>query len=451
MEITLVLAIQLMVFAILLGFSGIFSSSETAFFSLNQVQLEQMSRAGNPRLPLIRKMLSQPRQLIVAILIGNEFVNVAASNLSATILLAFLASPDDMWWANIVIMLPLLLLLGEITPKTLAVQNNVAFASFLCHPINLFSKGVTPLRWVIRHIAEFFTTLIIGNQRRKGNLVTEDMMRTLAQQAADEGSIDSMEHKYIDNIFNFGNQTVQDIMTPRGNIDFLPLDAPVEKMLKMLRQSHHTRVPVYKGTRDDIVGILHYRDLLKTDIRSLSSSEEISHLLRRPVMVPETRLVTDLFNIFCQRNLSIAMVVDEFGSVTGLITMENMLKSIFGEIGGIHQTVGDVEAAGVVEALEPGVFLIDAAMPVDSFIRNLGDLDGQTEQRGAATLSGLLLNVYGELPAEGEHVIIHNWRFDIEKVARNRVTLVKAFQVEVEPVNEDQEDEPEEMDLPVHH
>lgn len=448
MEITVVLAIQLIVFAILLGFSGMFSSSETAFFSLNQVQLEQMSREGNPRLPLIRQLLAKPRQLIVAILIGNEFVNVAASNLSATILLAFLPSPDDMWWANIVIMLPLLLLLGEITPKTLAVQNNVAFAGFLARPIHLFSKGVTPLRYVIRIIAEFFTNLIIGNQRRKGNLVTEDMVRTLTRQAVNEGLMDSTEGKYIDNIFNFGNQTVGAIMTPRGNIDFLALDTPVKLMLATIRKSHHTRIPVYSQTRDNIVGILHYRDLLKTDLDTLKTSKDVAKLLRKPVMVPDSRPASDLFTTFCQRKLSIALVVDEFGSVMGLVTMENLLKSIFGDLGGMHHTPANTEADGIVDEVEPGVFLLDAAMTVDNFNQVMG---AELDSGGNASLAGLLLQVYGELPEEESHVIIGTWRFDVEKVARNRVTLVKAFKIKVQPKKEEPEEEPDMDELPVHH
>ncbi|MGN7611378.1 hemolysin family protein [Magnetococcales bacterium HHB-1] len=446
MEITFTLVIQLALFVILLGFSGMFSSSETAFFSLNQIQLEQMSRDGHKKLPLIKELLNKPRQLIVAILIGNEFVNVAASNLSATILLAFLASPDDMWWANIAIMLPLLLLFGEITPKTLAVQNNVAFASFLCRPIVLFSKGVTPLRIVIRKIAEFFTELIIGKERRKGNLITEDMVKTLAKQAVDEGSIDAAGQKYIENIFSFGSQKVRDIMTPRGSIDFLSHETPIQEILKRLKQSHHTRIPVYKRSKDDIVGILHYRDLLKTDMSTLVESGDLTSLLRRPIMVPESRLVTDLFTSFCQRKLSIALVVNEFGNVTGLITMKNMLNSIFGDIGGMHRHVETKDViAGVVDEPEPGVYLLDAAMSVDSFNKNFpGNLDSSI----AITLAGLLLNSYGELPAEGDHIILNGWRFDIEKVAHNRIRLLKAFQVEVQ--EESEEEEPE-LEMPVHH
>ncbi|MBF0589493.1 MAG: CBS domain-containing protein [Magnetococcales bacterium] len=200
-------------------------------------------------------------------------------------------------------------------------------------------------------------------------------------------------------------------------------------------------------TRDDIVGVLHYRDLLKTDLRSLSGSEEIAKLLRRPVMVPEKRLVTDLFNTFSERKLSIALVVDEFGSVIGLITMENILRSIFGDVGGMHQNSEAAEADGIVEEQESGVYLIDAAMSVSAFNRTM---ESKLDPMGSSILSGLLLNLYGELPDEGAHVVYGGWRFDIEKVAGNRITLVKAFQVEMEE-EPDEAEEPEELEMPVHH
>ncbi len=279
-------------------------------------------------------------------------------------------------------------------------------------------------------------------------------MRSLAQQAAEEGSIDATEHRYIDNIFNFGNQKVRDIMTPRGNIDFLHVKEPVDSMLESMRNSHHTRLPVYNRTRDDIVGILHYRDLLRTDINSLKGpNKDITSMLRRPVMVTENRLVMDLFNTFCQRKLSIALVVDEYGSVTGLITMDNMLKSIFGEIGPIqHIQRPSKEAAGILEETEPGVYYIDAGVPLRIFNESLSA--ALESEHGSSTISGLLLEKHGELPLQGEHVIVDGWRFDIEKVARNRITLTKVFKLKPEdmPVEEEvSEEEEEEAPIPHHH
>ena len=166
------LIIELLLFAILMGFSAFFSSSETAFFSLNPVQLEQMRRDDNSKLDLIKHMLSEPRRLIVTILIGNEFVNVAASVISASIVITLLGAENK--YFNLIIMVPILLLVGEITPKTLALRHNVAFATAQSQPIALFEKLITPIRWVVRIVADGITTLIVGKERARRRLGYRD-------------------------------------------------------------------------------------------------------------------------------------------------------------------------------------------------------------------------------------------------------------------------------------
>ena len=196
---------ELVLFCILLVFSGFFSSSETALFSLSSSQLEKMRKDNHPRVGLIEKMLSQPRRLIITILIGNELVNVSASVISATAIIQ-LMGPENKW-LNLFIMVPLLLLVGEITPKTLAIQNNVAFASVESRPIEFFANIVKPLRWLVRKVADLFITLIVGRERSQGNIITEDMVRTLAHEAVGEGVLDRTEAQFIDHIFEFGNMT----------------------------------------------------------------------------------------------------------------------------------------------------------------------------------------------------------------------------------------------------
>ena len=215
----LTLWLELILFILLLGFSGFFSSSETAMFSLNTRHLDQMRRDKNPRIDLIEKMLSEPRRLIVTILIGNEFVNVAASVISAAMVIQVFGPENKIF--NLFIMVPILLLIGEITPKTLAIRNNVAFATFESKPIDLFSKGITPIRWAVRVFSEWFTTLIVGKEHSRGNIVTEDMVRTLAHEAVGEGVLDQMEAQFIDQIFELGGMTLDDILTPRAEIDFI--------------------------------------------------------------------------------------------------------------------------------------------------------------------------------------------------------------------------------------
>ena len=162
------LIVEIVLFCVLMVFSGFFSSSETSLFSLNEVQLEQMRRDENPRLELITRLLSEPRRLIVTILIGNEFVNVAASVISAAIVIQLMGAENKL--INLFIMVPILLLVGEITPKTLAIRNNVAFATFQSPLVELFARLIAPLRWIVRLVSEWFTTLIVeGNAIAAGH------------------------------------------------------------------------------------------------------------------------------------------------------------------------------------------------------------------------------------------------------------------------------------------
>ena len=181
--------------------------------------------------------------MIVTILIGNEFVNVAASVILAAIVISLRGAENK--FVNLFIMIPILLLFGEITPKTLAIRNNRAFASFQARPLEFFARTITPVRWLVRLVADWITTQIIGKERRRGSIVTEDMVRVLAHEAVGEGVLDKEEARYIDQIFDFGSKTLGHVMTPRSQIVFFPEDMPLEKMVVDLRRTRHTKVPVF--------------------------------------------------------------------------------------------------------------------------------------------------------------------------------------------------------------
>ena len=351
--------IELVVFIVLLGFSGFFSSTETSLFSLSTFQLEQMRAAKNPRIDLIERLRSEPRRLIVTILIGNEFVNVSASVISAAMIIHLFGAENEM--INLLVMVPILLLFGEITPKVLAIRNNVAFASFECRPIALVARLITPLREVIRYISDFFITLIVGKQRSQGNLVTEDMIRTLVHDAVGEGALDSQEAQYIEKIFEFGNKSLRDIMRPRSDIQFLSADLPVAGLIAQIKASRQSRYPVFKGHRDTILGILHTRDLLGVDLARLERDPQgFRKLLRQPNFFPESKPAVELFHDFRQRKLSFGLIVDEYGGVTGLVTMEDLLECVFGEI--VSPSDSEVVDQHLLSELPDGRRLIETSI-----------------------------------------------------------------------------------------
>ncbi|OSM04309.1 putative transporter [Magnetofaba australis IT-1] len=407
---------------VLLALSGFFSSSETALFSLDAIQLERMKQAGHPRLALIRRLLGEPRRLIVTILIGNELVNVAASNISASLVMRVTGDPDN-WWVNICIMLPLLLLLGEITPKTLAVRDSERIASLVCRPIDWFSRLIGPLRYLVRAVSDLLITMLVGDRRSQGNIVTEDLVRTLAEEAAESGALQETEKEYIHNIIEFGNQTVEEVMTPRSNMASLNIDASFEEALTLLREERASRVPVYGEEPDEVVGVLYYRDLMGADLSGYEGVECLRGLLRKPFLVPESKPVVDLFHDFRERKLTFALVLDEYGGITGLVTMEDLLASIFGESYDPEDPDHDASA----EALDEDCFRLDGNLDVEQANALLG---ATFDTEVADTMAGLLLHTHGELPNEGEIIQMDTWCFQVTRLEGNRIEEALAARAE---------------------
>jgi putative hemolysin len=411
LDITLVT--ELLLFVLLMLMSGFFSSSETSLFSLSTLQIEQMRQDRNPRIGLIERLLAEPRRLIVTILIGNEFVNVAASVISAAIVIRLFGAENKL--VNLFIMVPILLLVGEITPKTLAIRNNMAFAKFQSGPIDLFARLISPLRWLIRLVAEWFTTLIIGSQLERGSIVTRDMVRTLALEAVGDGALNQNEALYIEQIFDFGNRTVEQLMTPRSNVLFFPADMPYREIVAELKRTRHTKVPVYREQRDTVLGLLHARDLLAQDPDRLEREPgRWLDILREAYFVPETKSAADLFHAFRKRRLSVALAVDEYGGVTGLISMEDLLECIFGDI----PSPSDTLAKSDVAVMDDGVTLIDGTLAIAQFNEKL---DAHMEEGGLETVGGRVLHAFGELPDAGEEIFLDGFAFRVEAVEGNRI------------------------------
>lgn len=432
MDITLIL--ELALFALLMVLSGFFSSSETSLFSLNKLQLEQMRRDDNHRIGLIERMLSEPRRLIVTILIGNEFVNVAASVISAAIVIQLFGADNKLF--NLFIMVPILLLVGEITPKTLAIRNNVAFATAQSRPIDLFARLITPLRWLVRIVAEWFTTLIVGHELTRSSIVTRDMVRTLAQEAVGDGVLDKDEARYIEQIFDFGNRTVEDVMTSRSMVLFMPFDMPISEMVAELKRTRHTKVPIYIEHRDSVQGMLHARDLLSADLSQLEEHPEtLRDILREPYFVPETKPISDLFHTFRKRRLSVALAVDEYGGVTGLISMEDLLECIFGDIPSPSDAFSETE----VTVDRDGSGRIDGSLSIAQFNDEFGEMLNEGEFE---TIGGLILHQLGELPEEGVVIALGKYSFAVEEVEANRIKTLGVRKIEGD--DRESPEEPEE-------
>ena len=418
MPIDVTIVVEIIAFVLLLCASAFFSSSETSLFSISDRQLAQLRSEGGQRGDRIALLLSKPRRLIITILIGNELVNVSASVLSAAVVIGLLG--DEYKWVNLFIMVPMLLLFGEITPKTLAIRNNVAFATFQARPIAMFATAITPVRWLVRRVSEQFITLLVGSERSRGNIITEDMVIALAREAVGEGVLDPVEAQYIEHVFDFGDTQVGELMTPRAGVAFLSSDVAPGELVETLREMRHTKLPVYSGTRDTIEGILFSRDLLGVDPAELAAGTfDFRTVLREPYFVPESKKAGELFLTFRRRRMSVALTVDEYGGVTGLVTTEDLLERIFGDI----RSASDPTEALIFEELDGQRYRLDGMATPAAINRKLG---AKLDEDGPDTLGGLLLHALGELPVSGGVVKLGGLIFTIARVDENRVAEVIA-------------------------
>ncbi len=404
------ITIEFVILIILLFLSAFFSGSETALFSLSPAQIEKMSNKKKGK--HIRNILERPRQLLITILIGNEFVNVSISVISAGLIIQLIGQGSA--WINICIVLPILLLFGEIFPKTLAIKNNESFSEFIIMPLQLFGKIITPIRWVIKAISDKIVNLFIKEKSRMNNILTEDVVKTIVEEGEKDGVLDSNEKEIIYRIFDFADIPITDIMTPRANIFYLKSDIHLKEMIKQIKKGHFSSVPVFNKNRDDIIGILFATDLIGLSEDEINdSAATLEKILRKPYFVPSTKRADELFRSFQKKKISLSIVLDEFGGVVGLVTIEDLLEIIFGEIADEYEVENrQYEKHGINK------FKVEASMSLLDF-NNL--FKSELTLDGVDTIGGFVFAILGELPEEKKSISYNKFDFIVDKIINNRI------------------------------
>jgi putative hemolysin len=322
------IVLRVLLFFFLLALSGFFSGSETAMFSLSPVQLLKLEEDQHPRARLLRTLLDHPRRLIATIFIGNEFVNIGASALLATTTDRLFAGHGQVLVVTLIstaVSVTLILLLGEITPKNAA------------RPLWLLSLVMTPLRFVIEKIADLVVHLVgqtpVGRgPGHSGHVLGEDEFLTMVDAVKEEGVIDESEQQLIHKIFAFGDRRVVEVMTPADRVFMLSYNLPMSRILSEVRASTYSRIPIYQGSRDRIVGLIYAKDLISIAFGQAGMGRRLQDFLHAGYFVPKTVKCEQLFREFRRRKIHLSLVVDEYGHFAGLVTMEDLLEEMFGEI-----------------------------------------------------------------------------------------------------------------------
>lgn len=344
----------------LVSASAFFSGSEVALFSLRRVDRQKLARREHSSDRLVLRMISQPRRLIATLLIGNELVNVSVGAVMAGMVPHLFPDRSELQLALIatLLALPLLLLFGEITPKTVAIKTPMGWARRCARPLWLFGFIVSPIRVVVRVLADLVMRPFHGHTfSNVPTELSEEEFKTLVDAGMAEGEVDVGERRLIQRVFEFGDKTVDQIMLPRTKIFALAYDLPAARLVAEVARGGYSRVPIYQKSLDSIRGIIYAKDLVVQGT-GLSAPRKLSELLHEPLFVPRTVPIERLFRLFKQRKVHMAIVVNEYGRVVGLVTMEDLLEELFGEIADEREQQKAKAKAGVRLVTEPVVRVV---------------------------------------------------------------------------------------------
>ncbi|MEK6711084.1 MAG: hemolysin family protein [Nitrospinota bacterium] len=418
------LLFRLLLFCILLMLSAGFSASEVALFSLSRPRVQTMRKEGGLG-RRIAELRDRPRRLLTSILIGNEVVNIGASALFTGGLVLFLG-PERSWLAPI-LMTPILIFFGEVTPKCFASRFPEPASRLLAVPIAVFSWVVTPARWVTLHIANWALSLLGAPPRARGNILTEGEFLHLVDAGHAGGALDATERTYIRNVFEFHDATAREVAVRRTEMVCWEADRPLAEAIEDIRNAPHSRIPIYRGDRDNIVGILYLKDFLRHAGRAIGPEEKLSpRMLRQPLFVPSGMKLDALFRLLRQRRTHTAIVLDEFGGVEGLVTMKDLLEEIFGEI----RDEFDAASEEWIQLQEDGSYLCRARVDLDDFAEATGWK--LPEHPEAQTLGGVVFTLLGRVPRAGERARWGEVDFMVAEARPTGAVKIRARRVEGE-------------------
>jgi CBS domain containing-hemolysin-like protein len=398
---------------VLLLLSAIFSGTETALMILSSMASNDEEEDGSKRTASIRALISDPRRFLVGVLLGNTLVNVAASSVAVGVALRICVYYHFPAWvavvATVVLMPLLLLVLGEVTPKSVAMASAPRFAAITVPAVRFFFRLTSPLISVLYHLTRF------GELANANTSASAEEKRTVLRLSDEEGLIDAEERELLDSAVDLTSTLVREIMVPRIDVTAVDVSTEHAELLDLLEATRFSRMPVYRDSIDQVIGVVHAKDLL----RFIHREEEfkLERVARRAFFVPEAMNVLDLLESLRKRNTQLAVVVDEYGGTSGLVTLEDILEELVGEIWDEHDREETLH-----EVIDARTIVADGRMNVDDLSELVGvDLEGD----GYDTLGGLILDRIGEIPRAGREIQARGLVFTVERVVRNRIRRVR--------------------------
>ena len=407
--------IQLLILILLIGLSAFFSSAETALTTVNKIRIRNLAEAGDKSAVTLTKVLEDQGKMLSAILVGNNVVNLTASSMSTTLAMNI--------WSNKAVgvatgvLTLVILVFGEISPKTISTLYSEKISLKYAKFIYLFMTVMTPVIYAVNVLSSGFLRLVHVDPNRKQEAITEDELRTIVEVSHEEGVIESEEKKIINNVFDFGDSVAKDIMVPRIDMAMVEVDATYDELIDIFREEKYTRMPVYEETTDNVIGIINMKDVLLID---RNEEFHIRDLLREPLYTYEYKNTAELMVEMRQTSNNMIIVLDEYGATAGMITLEDLLEEIVGEI---RDEYDEDEEQELVE-VGPGEYVVEGSMKLDD-LNDLLDLELESEDYDS--IGGLIIGQLDRLPEEGESVVCDGIRLVVDRLDKNRIDRVHMY------------------------
>ena len=403
--------LQLVILVILLSASAFFSSAETALMTSNKLKIRNLAENGDKRAKKVLDITANTDKMLSAILIGNNVVNLTASSLSTTLTLKIFGS--SLVGIATGILTFLILVFGEITPKNVASKNAEDMALAYIGVISVIVTVMTPVIFIVNKVAGAVISIFTKNSD-ENNAVTEEELRAMVEYSHEEGVIENEEKKMIVNVVDFGDTVAGDIMVPRVDMVMVDEKSSYEEILQVFREERYTRIPVYEETPDNVIGILNVKDFLLIEDKKNFVMKE---LLREPLYTYEYKKTSALMMDMRKTGANIVIVLDEYGITAGLITLEDMLEEIVGEIRDEFDADED-EGITKVSDLE---YLIDGSTNLDDINDRIG-LELSSDEY--ESIGGLIMEKLGRIPAEGEIINLDSIVLTVKKMDHARIEKV---------------------------
>lgn len=413
-----------LMFLILIILSGFFSGSETALMSVNKIRIRELANEGDSKAEIVDKLLADHTRLLATILIGNNLVNIAASAIATSLAIELFGSSGVGIATGIVTLV--VLIFGEITPKSIGNRRAVKYSKLVAPLLYWMERILSPLISLLVVIIRLF----IG----EGNLLStsflsEEEIRRFVNVSEEEGVIKRTERKMINSIFEFDDTTVREVMIPRIDVVGIEENANIRQLVKLAMEKGHSRIPVFQGNIDRIIGIIYVKDLLQLLIDNEDENNIVKDYMRSAYFIPESKKINELLAEMRKRKVHISIVLDEYGGTAGLITIEDLLEEIVGDI----QDEYDLEPKQI-EYLNENELILDARINIDELNEILPEpiLDEENYE----TISGFVLYQLGYLPKEGEKLEFDKFIIEVEKISEHRLEKIKILSEEpIKPID----------------